>query len=64
MTYDYFCKNCQNEFEIEQSIKDDPLTHCPSCNEDNCLKRLITGGSGFVLRGGGWAADNYSKKSS
>jgi putative FmdB family regulatory protein len=61
MTYDYFCKSCEKNFEFEQSIKDDPLTVCPKCGADSSVKRLITGG-GFVLKGRGWAADNYSSK--
>lgn len=62
MTYDYFCKNCEKKFEVEQSIKENPLSDCPNCGAEGSLKRLISGGSGFVLRGGGWAADNYSSK--
>lgn len=61
-TYEYKCKNCQHEFETHQSIKDDPLKNCPSCQTDS-LCRLISQTS-FVLKGDGWAADNYSSKSS
>lgn len=62
MTYDYFCKNCEKEFEVEQSIKENPLSDCPKCGSEGSLKRLISGGNGFVLKGDGWAADNYSSK--
>lgn len=61
MTYSYHCKKCGHEFDAEQSIKDDPLVDCPSCNAPE-LQRLISAAS-FHLKGGGWAADNYSKKS-
>ena len=62
MTYDYFCENCEKKFEVEQSIKERPLCNCPKCGTEGSLKRLISGGSGFVLKGSGWAADNYSSK--
>jgi predicted nucleic acid-binding Zn ribbon protein len=45
--------------EADQSIKDDPLEECPKCL--TCaLKRVITGGQGFVLKGGGWYTDGYA----
>lgn len=60
-TYEYECKSCEHHFEIEQSIKDDPLMTCPKCRAD-FLRRLISKTS-FVLKGSGWAADNYSSNS-
>lgn len=60
MTYEYHCNFCGHEFEEEQSIKDSPLEKCPKCNSDT-LKRMICS-STFILKGDGWAADNYSKK--
>jgi putative FmdB family regulatory protein len=60
MTYEYECKNCKSYFEIEQSIRDDALTVCDDCKQPT-LQRLISR-STFVLKGGGWAADNYSIK--
>ena len=64
MKYDYGCKNCGHKFEAEQSMNDDALSKCPVCWDETSLRRIITGGAGFVLKGGGWAADNYSKSSS
>lgn len=58
-TYEYECKNCRYEFETQQSIKEDSLKTCPSCHTDS-LRRLISQTS-FVLKGSGWAADNYAK---
>lgn len=60
MTYEYHCKFCDHEFEIIQSIKDEPLVKCPKCNSES-LKRVINV-TPFILKGDGWAADNYSKK--
>jgi putative FmdB family regulatory protein len=61
-TYDYKCEVCDKEFEAMQSIRDEPCAECPVCHVAS-HKRLISGRTGFVLKGGGWAADNYSKKS-
>lgn len=60
-TYEYSCKCCNHYMEVVQSIKDDPLKECPSCKTSS-LERLISGGSGFALRGGGWYKDLYSSK--
>ena len=30
-TYEYACTSCGNEWEAEQSIKEDPLKDCPKC---------------------------------
>jgi len=54
MTYDYVCtrKKCGHVWEVEQSIKADPLTECPKCKKESA-KRQISGG-GFILVGQGW----------
>jgi putative FmdB family regulatory protein len=57
-TYEYKCESCNQQLEVEQSIKDDPLETCPHCHSAS-LKKLISRSS-FVLKGSGWAADNYS----
>lgn len=38
-----------------------PLTTCPSCKAETA-KRQVSGGTGFILRGGGWYADGYGSK--
>lgn len=62
MTYEYLCQDCGNQWEAEQSIKEKPLTRCPSCGAE-AAKRLISGGTGFLLKGGGWYADGYGSTS-
>ncbi len=57
-TYEYACSSCQHEWELEQSIKDSPITECPSCHQGTA-KRQISRGAGFILKGGGWYADLY-----
>ena len=61
MTYEYHCGFCGHEFEAEQSIKAEPLVKCPNCHADK-LHRVINSAAPFILKGDGWAADNYSKK--
>ena len=59
MTYEYVCTSCQHEWEASQSISEAPLTDCPQCHAKTA-KRQISGGTGFVLKGGGWYSDLYS----
>ncbi len=59
MTYEYVCTACQHEWEASQSISEAPLTECPECHA-HTAKRQISGGTGFVLKGGGWYSDLYS----
>ena len=58
-TYEYGCTNCGHQWEAFQSIKDDALKTCPNCGEDSA-KRLVSGGAGFILKGGGWYSDLYA----
>lgn len=62
MLYEYTCKACNLEWTTEQRITEDPLTVCPLCHQPTAV-RLISG-SAFVLKGGGWAKENYSKSGS
>jgi putative FmdB family regulatory protein len=62
MTYEYACQACGHTWEAEQSIKDAPLKNCASCGAPKA-KRLVSGGTGFLLKGGGWYADGYGSAS-
>lgn len=59
MIYTYFCE-VHKEFEAEHSMND-KLEFCPHCKEKILVKRLISGGTNFILNGSGWGRDNYSK---
>jgi putative FmdB family regulatory protein len=61
-TYEYACSSCKNEWEFEQSIKDNALTECPKCHQQTA-RRQISRGGGFILKGGGWYSDLYSSSS-
>ncbi|HEV8248111.1 MAG TPA: zinc ribbon domain-containing protein, partial [Polyangiaceae bacterium] len=55
---------CGHAWEAEQSISAPPLKSCPKCQQETA-KRQVSGGAGFILKGGGWYADLYgSPKSS
>ena len=62
-TYEYKCENCNYEFEALQSMKDEPLRKCPNCGK-NKLKKLISGGAGFIFKGSGFYQTDYKNKSS
>ncbi|HEV8551423.1 MAG TPA: zinc ribbon domain-containing protein [Polyangiaceae bacterium] len=59
MTYEYLCTACGHAWEAEQSISAAALTTCPHCHTENA-KRQVSGGAGFILKGGGWYSDLYS----
>ena len=61
-TYEYVCSACKNEWEAEQSMKDNALTECPRCKEQTA-RRQISRGTGFILKGGGWYSDLYASSS-
>lgn len=58
-TYEYVCEACGHGWDAFQSIKDDPLKKCPSCGAE-AARRVISGGMGFILKGGGWYNDLYA----
>ena len=60
MTYEYVCSACHHAWEAEQSIKDPPIKDCPACRARTAV-RLVSGGTGFVLHGGGWASSGYER---
>jgi putative FmdB family regulatory protein len=50
-TYEYRCDQCGDDFEVWQSIKDDPLTECPRCGRPI---RKVLSPAGIVLKGSGF----------
>lgn len=71
-TYEYRCKGCGHELEVQQSFTDDPLTSCPSCGEASLRKvfgniAVTFKGSGFYKtdnRAGGGTTSTSSESSS
>jgi putative FmdB family regulatory protein len=62
-TYEYGCAACGNEWEEIQRITEAPLEVCPKCGKSTA-HRLISAGTGFILKGGGWYSDLYSSSKS
>ncbi|HPT82337.1 MAG TPA: zinc ribbon domain-containing protein [Limnochordia bacterium] len=49
--YEYRCPNC-GRFELQQSIKDDKLSTCPTCSAP--VERLIAKNIGIIFKGPGF----------
>jgi len=56
--YEYRCQECQQSFEEWQKDFSERQVLCPVCGGK--AERLISSTS-FVLKGGGWYSDLYSK---
>jgi putative FmdB family regulatory protein len=59
-TYQYRCSSCGHEFEEFQTMSEDPIELCPACGKKT--QRLISGGTGFILKGSGFYSNDYKKK--
>ncbi len=57
--YEYKCNECEAVFEEIQKFSDAPIDICRHCNSTE-VEKLISQSS-FVLKGGGWYADGYTK---
>jgi putative FmdB family regulatory protein len=64
-TYEYECGKCHKSFDMQQSMKDAPLTVCP---RDHCrmktwgkgkVKRCLGTGAGLIFKGTGFYITDY-----
>jgi putative FmdB family regulatory protein len=58
-TYEYACAACGHEWEQTQRITEAPIETCPVCAASTA-HRLISKGTGFILKGSGWYSDLYA----
>jgi len=58
--YEYECSQCHQTSDALQKVNDPAPETCPRCGAQHTLSRLLSRTS-FVLKGGGWYADLYSK---
>ena len=58
--YEYRCRDCGHEFEIQQSMSDDPLTECPSCGGD---LRKVFSPVGIAFKGSGFYKNDSGSRS-
>ena len=57
-TYEYVCKSCGHELEVQQSFTDEPLTVCPECQG---ALRKVFGNIAVTFKGSGfYKTDNRS----
>ena len=57
-TYEYACDSCDHHFEAFQSMTEAPLRKCPECGRKH-VRRLISGGAGFLFKGSGFYITDY-----
>ncbi len=60
-TYEYVCLKCNGEFEVSQSMRDEPLQRCILEGCDGEVKRLIGSGAGIIFKGSGFYATDYKR---
>jgi putative FmdB family regulatory protein len=58
-TYEYECEKCGFRFEQRQLISEHPVSECPECGGN--VRRLLSGGAGFFLKGGGTARPGHTE---
>ena len=59
-TYEYKCPNGHN-FDLFQKMSEEPRALCPTCGLVS--ERLLSGGAGFLFKGGGFYATDYRSES-
>jgi putative FmdB family regulatory protein len=60
-TYEYECEKCHHQFERFQKMTDEPVKVCPVCGGK--VKRLISGGGGFLFKGNGFYITDHRSES-
>lgn len=58
-TYQYLCRDCDHEFDAVQSMRDDPLTVCPSCGG---TLRKVYAPPAISFKGSGFYATDHGKR--
>lgn len=61
-TYDYECDACGHEFELFQSISENPKRKCPECKKFK-LRRLFGTGAAVMFKGSGFYQTDYRSDS-
>ena len=68
-TYDYSCQKCGQNFEVFQSMRDEPFRECPKnlCRLPKWghgkVKRLLGTGAGLIFKGSGFYITDYRSDS-
>jgi putative FmdB family regulatory protein len=59
--YEYQCEACGARFEVIRKFSDPPLEVCPTCGKGP-IQKLVSSPA-FHLKGSGWYATDYARKS-
>lgn len=68
-TYEYSCDKCGKNFDVFQSMRDEPFRECP---KEHCqleewghgtVKRLLGTGAGLIFKGSGFYITDYRSNS-
>ena len=68
-TYEYSCEKCGKNFDVFQSMRDEPFRECP---QEHCqleqwghgkVKRLLGTGAGIIFKGSGFYITDYRSNS-
>ena len=68
-TYEYSCQKCGQNFEVFQSMRDEPFRECPKnlCRLPKWghgkVKRLLGTGAGLIFKGSGFYITDYRSDS-
>jgi putative FmdB family regulatory protein len=60
-TYEYRCRDCGHDLEVQQSFTEDSLTECPACG--GRLRKLF-GNVGISFKGTGFYKNDHGSRSS
>ena len=60
-TYEYECQACGKVHEIFHGMSAPRPRKCPSCGKLK-LKKLLSGGAGFIFKGDGFYTTDYRSK--
>ncbi len=64
-TYEYHCEKCKKDFDLYQSMKDNPVATCPreQCRQRTWgkgkVRRLLGTGAGLIFKGSGFYITDY-----
>ena len=64
-TYEYACEKCGKNFDVFQSMRDEPFRECPKehCQQKRWghgkVKRLLGTGAGLIFKGSGFYITDY-----
>ncbi len=59
-TYEFYCNDCNSNFEKWYSMNEEHSPTCPNCGSKN-VRKVFTVGSGILFKGSGFYTTDYKK---